>query len=73
LVFSKKIYQADQEIWKEESILIVEGTTSDKDDEIKILVNTVWELNIENKTEVLNKLRETPFAENKVNKWKQKM
>ncbi len=41
LVFPR-LYKEDEVIWHDGKVLMVEGTVSDKDEEIKILANKVW-------------------------------
>lgn len=71
LLIFPRLYQEKEIVWDEGKIVIAEGTTSDKDDELKILCNDVWEVNEENYEQVVAELQDTPFKEqqNSRRKW----
>jgi len=52
LIFPK-LYEELQALFVEERMILVDGNLSDKDDEYKVLANSVWELTQENYQEVL--------------------
>ena len=62
LVFPR-LYKSKPLNYTEGEILVAEGTLSDKDDEKKILCNSLWEVSKDNLTEVLKELSETPFKQ----------
>ena len=63
LVFPRLYKEKEDIVWAEGKILIAEGTTSDKDDELKILCNNIWEVDDANSQTVVSELQETPFQE----------
>ncbi|NQT49662.1 DNA polymerase III subunit alpha [Candidatus Kuenenbacteria bacterium] len=55
LIFPR-LYKQYEGVWKEGKIMIIEGTISDKDEEIKILANNVWTIEDENLDAVIHEL-----------------
>ena len=51
LVFPR-LYKAKESVWQKGTIVVTEGTLSDKDGEAKVLCNKVWELNNDNLDQV---------------------
>jgi DNA polymerase-3 subunit alpha len=56
LVFPK-LLKANPEIWEQGKAVIVQGKTSDKDQDIKLLLNTAFKLSLRNINEVINKFK----------------
>ncbi|MBU1131787.1 DNA polymerase III subunit alpha [Patescibacteria group bacterium] len=63
LVFPR-LYKEQESLWKEEKIVVIEGTVSLKDGEQKILCNKVWELEENNFDEAVRAIANSPFQEN---------
>ncbi len=57
LVFPRLYKELEpQQIWAEGNVVIVEGTVSDKDGEVKILANKFWNVNAQTEKLIMNEL-----------------